>query len=375
VDAAHIPAPQLGRILIAAGLLNEEQLERALEEQARTGRRLGEIIVQRGFISGPALANALAEQHGGVLKTEYGFASGLGGVVARRAASEAAAAVSQLRPPDATAIPQLRSAEPQRGAQAPRIEQEADAPPDPTERAEPTPLQEAPLQAAAPPEPQPRSAEQSPESQQPDPQQQSVPASPPLLRAAEPQAPHPSPSAPELELEPSPAPEPEQHPAAPAEVAEPEPVEFPPPFATPLQEAPREPEPDPEPVHPEPEPAVTARDDRDELIESLRARVEAQEQELAKLRERLEQERARAEVQVHVWPEEQPTAAISGPAQKEPYLLCVPTTAGYVLLDRVGALPSIGQPVDVPEEEGQFAVTKVVRLPRNGRPCAYLQRA
>ena len=69
MSAAELPAPQLGRILIAAGLLSEEQLAQALEEQAQTGRRLGEVIVRRGFISGPALANALAEQHGGVLKT------------------------------------------------------------------------------------------------------------------------------------------------------------------------------------------------------------------------------------------------------------------------------------------------------------------
>src|SRR3954447_12061062 len=135
VNAAQLPAPQLGRILVAAGLLSEQQLAQALEEQARTGRRLGEIIVQRGFISGPALANALAEQHGGVLKTEYGFASGLGGIVARRAASESGTAVSPLRPPDATAIPQLRTAEPQREAQVPRNEQEDDAPSEPTERA------------------------------------------------------------------------------------------------------------------------------------------------------------------------------------------------------------------------------------------------
>jgi hypothetical protein len=116
-------------------------------------------------------------------------------------------------------------------------------------------------------------------------------------------------------------------------------------------------------------------DDRDELIESLRARVEAQEIELANLRQQLEQERARKDVQVHVWPEEQPAETPPGPVQAEQYLLCVPTTAGYVLLDRVGALPRVGQPVEVPEEEGRFTVTKVVRLPRNGRPCAYLQRA
>ena len=98
--------------------------------------------------------------------------------------------------------------------------------------------------------------------------------------------------------------------------------------------------------------------------------------ELANLREQLEQERAaRKDVQLHVWPEEQPVAAQPGPVQAEQYLLCVPTSAGYVLLDRVGALPRVGQPVEVPEEEGRFTVTKVVRLPRNGRPCAYLQRA
>src|SRR3954449_2782230 len=113
VDAAQIPAPQLGRILVAAGLLNEEQLALALEEQTRTGGRLGEIIVRRGFISGPALANALAEQHGGVLKTEYGFATGLGGDAARRAASEGGKSFSPLRPPAPPPMPTLRAAEPQ----------------------------------------------------------------------------------------------------------------------------------------------------------------------------------------------------------------------------------------------------------------------
>jgi hypothetical protein len=273
VDAAQLPAPQLGRILVAAGLLDEEQVAQALEEQAQTGQRLGEIIVQRGFISGPALANALAEQYGGVVKTEYGFASGLGGVVAKRAASEAGTPVSPLRPPD------------------------------------PTPTQ--PLETAA--------------------------------LGAEPPAP-------------AGEPEPEAEDTGPAE---PEP--------TPLAEA-------EEPV-PEPEPAEPVPDHRDALIESLHVRLEAQELELAKLRGELEHERARKDVQVNVWPEEQPPATTPRPGQAEHYLLCVPTTAGYVLLDRVGALPSTGQAVDVPEEEGQFTVAKVVRLPRNGRPCAYLQRA
>ena len=502
MDAAQIPAPQLGRILIAAGLLNEEQLAQALEEQARTGRRLGEIIVQRGFISGPALANALAEQHGGVLKTEYGFASGLGGVVARRAASEAGTPISPLRPPDPTPIPQLRAAEPA----APTGERE----PTTQKPAQPTPPQEAPLDSpgqpepADPPEPAPpllRTAEspahaaeeplepvsplfrapsspdhaEQPPPPEPEPELESPPARDPESMA--PAAPEPRPpSEPEqgaFEPEPEPAPPTEPEPAQVAEAAEPlpepvelrpqlpeaeptplaeaaepvpEPVELRPPSepergalesqpelaepsepeptppaeaaeplpepvelrpqlpapeptppveaAEPLpepnelrapalmQEAPSppvpepEPEPDPEPQpEPELESAASAPDDRDALIDSLHARIEAQEQELAKLREELEQARTKTDVQVHVWPEDQPPAPTAAPAQTEHYLLCVPTTAGYVLLDRVGPLPSVGQPVEVPEDEGQFTVTKVVRLPRNGRPCAYLQRA
>jgi hypothetical protein len=480
VNAAELPAPQLGRILIAAGLLSEEQLAQALEEQAQTGRRLGEIIVQRGFISGPALANALAEQHGGVLKTEYGFASGLGGVVARRAAAESGTSVSPLRPPDPTPMPTLRTAEPQAVSLVPEEEQEAaseepaeqpvqEEMPEPLRPAEPAPepqqapaaseLAEPPLEqetteirapAEPPSEPEqtlepppllrpaepPAPAFEEPSEPEPPPAAAS-PLSPPLL--ADPLVPAPPPVAPEPEpalqsAQPTEVQEPPREPerTLPAEVEEliPEPVELRPPDPEPVQQAPppvtHEPallpppepeatppaeaaEPIPEPVElgppaaetaqevpqpvlpepvleappaPEPEPqlepeqpAATVFDDRDELIESLRARVEAQELELAQLRGQLEEERTRKDVQVHVWPEEQSVPTTPAPAQTEHYLLCVPTAAGYVLLDRVGGLPSVGQAVDVPEEEGRFTVTKVVRLPRNGRPCAYLQRA
>jgi hypothetical protein len=160
-------------------------------------------------------------------------------------------------------------------------------------------------------------------------------------------APDPVEEAPAPELEPEPEPEPERAP---------------------------DPEPEPEP-DPELSPAATAPDDRDALIDSLRARVDAQEEEIAVLREQLGQERERKDVQVHVWPEEQPLPELSAASQPESYLLCVPTSAGYVLLDRAGVLPKIGEAVEVPEENGNFTVTKVVRLPRNGRPCAYLQRA
>ena len=67
----------LGQVLVQAGLLTQAELDRALEEQQRSGRPLGEILVEGGFVSGGAVANALAEQHGGLLRTEYGVAVGL----------------------------------------------------------------------------------------------------------------------------------------------------------------------------------------------------------------------------------------------------------------------------------------------------------
>jgi hypothetical protein len=327
MDSAQLPAPQLGQILIAAGLLTEAQLAQALEEQTRTGRRLGEIIVRRGLVSGPALANALAEQHGGVLKTEYGFATGLGGQVAQKAASEQA---------PATPTPLLRTADPTPGPQLRVPEPAGDVPP---------------------PEPTP------PEVVIP---RQPVPSPTPTEAAA---------AEPPLELAPTPPPQPVPPPEALAPPA-PEPESAPPPQPAPEPE----PEPRPEVAVPtaDPELAAAQPDERDALIESLRARIDAQEQELASLRAELEHDRVEREVQVHVWPEEEPAAPAAAPApapsQQEHYLVCVPTTSGYVLLDRVGKLPAIGEAVPVPEEEGAFTVTKVVRLPRNGRPCAYLQR-
>ncbi|MFY9578645.1 MAG: hypothetical protein WAQ33_04920 [Gaiellaceae bacterium] len=54
----------LGRLLVETGVLEEAELKDALAEQARGGRRLGEVLVSRGSVSGDALARALAAQHG-----------------------------------------------------------------------------------------------------------------------------------------------------------------------------------------------------------------------------------------------------------------------------------------------------------------------
>ena len=66
----------LGSLLVKRGLITPEQLEVALQEQKTSGEPLGAIVVARGFAAPATVAQALATQHGGLLKTEYGFATG-----------------------------------------------------------------------------------------------------------------------------------------------------------------------------------------------------------------------------------------------------------------------------------------------------------
>src|SRR3989475_3276176 len=64
VEAAHLPWQHLGSLLINRGLLNVEQVKQAFEEQRLTGRRLGEIAVGHGWVTGADLSKALADQFG-----------------------------------------------------------------------------------------------------------------------------------------------------------------------------------------------------------------------------------------------------------------------------------------------------------------------
>ncbi len=63
--------------MVDEGFLTEDQLLDALAEQSRSGTPLGKVLVDLGFVSPGAVANALAEQHGGLLRTEYGTSAGL----------------------------------------------------------------------------------------------------------------------------------------------------------------------------------------------------------------------------------------------------------------------------------------------------------
>jgi hypothetical protein len=58
------PWRQLGALLVDEELLTPAELELALDEQRRTGRLLGQIVVDRSYLSAFSLARVLSAQHG-----------------------------------------------------------------------------------------------------------------------------------------------------------------------------------------------------------------------------------------------------------------------------------------------------------------------
>ncbi|MBD0329018.1 MAG: hypothetical protein ICV64_02810 [Thermoleophilia bacterium] len=74
----------LGQLLVERGVITDEQLEQALSEQDETGRPLGEIVRTRFDVSAADLGGVIAEQHELELELERGFGSGLRRVIDAR---------------------------------------------------------------------------------------------------------------------------------------------------------------------------------------------------------------------------------------------------------------------------------------------------
>ena len=66
MDVLPEPKPAwlpLGALLMREGLITAEQLELALADQQATGLRLGELLVDWGWVDSAAVSRALAEQY------------------------------------------------------------------------------------------------------------------------------------------------------------------------------------------------------------------------------------------------------------------------------------------------------------------------
>jgi adsorption protein B len=64
VDALKHERKKMGDLLLSWQHINQEQLDHALSQQALTGRRIGQLLIEQGVITEEKLADALAEQSG-----------------------------------------------------------------------------------------------------------------------------------------------------------------------------------------------------------------------------------------------------------------------------------------------------------------------
>jgi type IV pilus assembly protein PilB len=62
MEASRLPWLQVGSLLIRDSVISSEQLDEVLAEKDRTGQRVGDILVERGWATSADLARALAEQ-------------------------------------------------------------------------------------------------------------------------------------------------------------------------------------------------------------------------------------------------------------------------------------------------------------------------
>jgi pyruvate/2-oxoglutarate dehydrogenase complex dihydrolipoamide acyltransferase (E2) component len=80
--AAETAAPpiaprRLGELLVEKGLLTGSELDAALTEQEDSGRMLGEVVVDLGYVPMITLVNVLTEQLNGECEQQSGFGTGL----------------------------------------------------------------------------------------------------------------------------------------------------------------------------------------------------------------------------------------------------------------------------------------------------------
>ncbi|MEZ5511773.1 MAG: ATPase, T2SS/T4P/T4SS family [Gammaproteobacteria bacterium] len=64
MEPSRAPKVRIGDLLVSKGLIVEEQLKRALDEQKRTGKKIGKAVVDLGFVSEAQLLQTLASHFG-----------------------------------------------------------------------------------------------------------------------------------------------------------------------------------------------------------------------------------------------------------------------------------------------------------------------
>jgi hypothetical protein len=93
-------------MLVERGLIDNEQLEIALREQAQSGEPIGSVLVALEYIPEQTLRNVLLEQCGLDMTRQEGFGSGLlGELERRRGVAHRAVAREQAPAPEQPTVP------------------------------------------------------------------------------------------------------------------------------------------------------------------------------------------------------------------------------------------------------------------------------
>ena len=323
VEAAEQAWRPLGELLLSKNLIARTELDQALSEQEETGKLLGAILVDRGYISGPALAIALAEQYGVELDQQQGFGTGLWAEIERRHRSERGIEESDEPKVEATVL---------------KLE-----PPQPS------------LEAVPDPEPQLERLED--ENRRLQDEIERLHAEFTQLRVIEPE---PDPQLERLEQE---------NGLLQVEVAR---------VCAELAEL--------RAIEPEPDPQLELLEEENrrlgDEIERLHTeftQTPAMEPEPDPQLERLEEENRRLQDEIELLHAEFTKLRVTEDSDPEPepelpsaHLLFVPTPAKYLLVERQGPPPGAGDEIAL--SEGSFVVGKVGRSPVPGEPrsCAFL---
>jgi hypothetical protein len=134
--SADTPAwKPLGELLVEQSWMTADDLEQALQKQQETGHKLGQIVVESGYISVEELTTVLLEQCGIDMSTQDGFGSGLREELAKRGGRRGSEPVRfDFHVEPAPEKPEKRKKEPKQPKQAKQKEPKVQHRPERTSR-------------------------------------------------------------------------------------------------------------------------------------------------------------------------------------------------------------------------------------------------